>query len=127
MQKGEINMTSEYKRGDIVLVNFEGAIGSEQKGIRPALIVQNDTGNKYSPTVLIAPLTKQVKHPNMPTHINVTSDRTTNLKVDSVLICEQIRVIDKTRIQKKTGQISENMVKCIDNAIAAAFGLCPVH
>lgn len=120
---GNINNTITYKRGDIVLVDFEGAVGSEQRGTRPALIIQNNIGNLHSPTVLVAPLTSKDKKLSMPTHITIAPDENTNLKTESMVIFEQIRAIDKTRIKKKTGQISQNMIYSINRAISIATGI----
>ena len=92
-------------------------IGSEQGGIRPVLIVQNDTGNKYSPTVIAAAITSQMNKNKLPTHIEIGSD-TFGLKADSVVLTEQIRTIDKSRLKEKIGHIDDNQImNKINNAI----------
>lgn len=113
-------MTDYYKRGDIVYANFNPAIGSEQNGIRPALILQNDIGNKYSHTVIVAAITTSHKK-ELPTHINLNS--VDFLESNSTLLLEQIRTIDKDRIQKYVGALSSNMMLAVDHAIAISVGL----
>lgn len=108
------------KRGDIVLVDFKGAIRSEQGGIRPAIVIQNDMGNKYSPTTLVCPITSKDKK-NLPTHMPISSE--SGLEKDSIALFEQIRTIDKSRILKKIGfcddSFKEDMYKCI----SVSFGI----
>lgn len=108
------------KRGDIVLVDFKGAIRSEQGGVRPAIVIQNDTGNKYSPTTLVCPITSRDKK-NLPTHMPISSESESGLEKDSVALFEQIRTVDKCRILKKIGFCNDffNIYRCI----SASFGI----
>lgn len=112
----------EMKRGEIYLVDFgKENVGVEQSGVRPAVIVQNNIGNKYSPATLICPLTSQNKTP-LPTHVQLsTAD---GVAVPSTVLCEQSRVIDKQRIVKKLGEIfNPSAINDIDTKIKVAFGL----
>lgn len=105
------------KRGDIVWANLEGAIGSEQGEERPCVIMQNDIGNKYSPTTIVVPLTSQLKKINQPTHVIVEKINAIGLDKDSMAECEQLRTIDKRRIIEKAGKIlSEEILENIFNA-----------
>ncbi len=113
---------STLRRGDICLVDLADNVGSEQGGIRPAVIVQNDVGNNYSPTTLICPLTSRNKQMNT-THVGISPDEAAVVK-PSVILCEQARVIDKTRIKKKLGKIeSQRKIEEINKRIAISFGL----
>ncbi len=105
------------KRGDIVWANLEGAIGSEQGEERPCVIIQNDIGNKYSPTTIVVPLTSQLKKINQPTHVIVEKINAIGLDKDSMAECEQLRTIDKRRIVQRAGKIlSEEILENIFNA-----------
>ena len=98
-------------------------VGSEQGGIRPVLIVQNDTGNKYSPTVIAAAITSQIGKNKLPTHIEIDS-KEVGLKTDSIVLAEQIRTIDKSRLKEKIGHIDDEQVMGkINSAIGISFGL----
>ena len=97
------------KRGDMFYADLSPVIGSEQGGIRPVLIIQNDTGNKYSPTVIAAAITSQIGKNNLPTHIKISSENS-GLKSDSVILTEQIRTIDKSRLKEKIGHIDDTGV-----------------
>ena len=110
------------RRGEIYLINLSNNIGSEQGGIRPAVIVQNELGNIHSPTTLICPLTS--KHKNMAvTHVDLTPSDADILK-DSIVLCEQVRVIDKTRIVKKLGEIvNVKKIEDINQKILISFGI----
>ena len=111
------------KRGDMFYADLSPVIGSEQGGIRPVLIIQNDMGNKYSPTVIAAAITSQVNKNRLPTHIEIDSDEF-GLKSDSVVLTEQIRTIDKSRLKEKIGHINnEKVMDRINNAIGVSFGL----
>lgn len=102
----------EIKRFDIVQADLSGTIGSEQGGIRPVLIIQNDTGNQFSPTTIVMPLSKKTfKNPNQPTHTLIKRSADTGLKEDSVLLGEQIRVISYQRIKKKIGTVTDEYEK----------------
>ena len=111
------------KRGDMFYADLSPVIGSEQGGIRPVLIIQNDTGNKYSPTVIAAAITSQTGKNKLPTHIEIGS-RENGLKADSVVLTEQIRTIDKSRLKEKIGHIDDRLVmNKVNNAIGISFGL----
>lgn len=112
------------KRFDIVQADLSGTIGSEQGGIRPVLIIQNDIGNLHSPTTIVMPFsTRTFKNPNQPTHTLIKKSADTGLKVDSVLLGEQMRVISNQRIKKKIGAVTdENEKKEIRRVYAANFG-----
>ena len=97
------------KRGDMFYADLSPVIGSEQGGIRPVLIIQNDMGNKYSPTVIAAAITSQIGKNRLPTHIEIDS-KDVGLKADSVVLAEQIRTIDKSRLKEKIGHIDDNTI-----------------
>ncbi|MCI8388202.1 MAG: type II toxin-antitoxin system PemK/MazF family toxin [Clostridiales bacterium] len=110
------------KRGDIYYADLSPVIGSEQGGLRPVLIVQNDVGNKYSPTVIAAAITSQVGKTRLPTHIDVLADRF-GLAKDSVILLEQIRTIDKKRLKEKMGHLDDCVMQRVNDAIGVSFGL----
>ena len=113
---------SIVKRGDIYYADLSPVVGSEQGGMRPVLIVQNDTGNKHSPTVIAAAITSQTGKARLPTHIELNA-QSVGLSRDSVILLEQIRTIDKSRLRERTGTLDENTMTKVDNAIAVSFGL----
>ena len=110
------------KRGDIYYADLSPVIGSEQGGLRPVLIVQNDVGNKYSPTVIAAAITSQIGKNRMPTHIEVLADQY-GLAKDSVILLEQIRTIDKQRLKEKMGHLDDSVMQKVNDAIGVSFGL----
>ena len=110
------------KRGDIYYADLSPVVGSEQGGIRPVLIVQNDVGNKYSPTVIAAAITSRINKAKMPTHIELTAHEYGLMK-DSVILLEQIRTIDKQRLREKIGKLDENKMCSVNNALHISFGL----
>ena len=110
------------KRGEIYYADLSPVIGSEQGGIRPVLIVQNDVGNKYSPTVIAAAITSQQDKSNLPTHINLSAEGSGLLK-DSIVLLEQVRTIDKTRLKEKMGALDNRSMNMVDKAISVSFGL----
>ena len=113
---------STVKRGDIYYADLSPVVGSEQGGMRPVLIVQNDTGNKHSPTVIAAAITSQVGKARLPTHIEL-SGQSCGLSRDSVILLEQIRTIDKSRLRERMGRLDDPLMNEVDNAIAVSFGL----
>lgn len=115
-------MDTIVKRGDIFYADLSPVVGSEQGGTRPVLIVQNDTGNRHSPTVIAAAITSQTNKAKLPTHIEL-SGRAVGLTKDSVVLLEQIRTIDKRRLREHMGRLDESMMNRVDNAIAVSFGL----
>ena len=110
------------KRGDIYYADLSPVIGSEQGGIRPVLIVQNDIGNKYSPTVIAAAITSQKTKTSLPTHIRVDADNC-GLAKDSIVLLEQVRTIDKKRLRERMGNLDERDMMRIDRAISVSLGL----
>lgn len=111
------------KRGDMFYADLSPVIGSEQGGVRPVLIIQNDMGNKYSPTVIAAAITSQTGKNKLPTHIEIDT-KTTGLKANSVVLAEQIRTIDKSRLKEKIGHIDDDkIINQINNALGVSFGL----
>ncbi len=113
---------SIVKRGDICYADLSPVVGSEQGGMRPVLIVQNDTGNKHSPTVIAAAITSQIGKARLPTHIELGA-KSYGLSRDSVILLEQIRTIDKSRLKDKMGRLDEPTMNKVDSAIAVSFGL----
>ena len=110
------------KRGDIYYADLSPVVGSEQGGIRPVLVIQNDIGNKYSPTVIAAAITSQINKAKMPTHIELAA-KDYGLNKDSVILLEQIRTIDKRRIREKIGRIDDGLMASVNNALSISFGL----
>ena len=110
------------KRGDIYYADLSPVVGSEQGGLRPVLIIQNDIGNRYSPTVIAAAITSRLGKTKLPTHIDIYADRA-GLQKDSVILLEQIRTLDKRRLKEKMGHLDEESMRLVDNAIAVSFGL----
>ena len=110
------------RRGEIYYADLSPVVGSEQGGIRPVLIVQNDIGNKYSPTVIAAAITSQKEKSKLPTHIALDANYT-GLAKDSVVLLEQIRTIDKTRLKEKMGRLNTGSMKQINQALSVSFGL----
>ena len=110
------------KRGDIFFADLSPVVGSEQGGIRPVLIVQNDVGNKYSPTVIAAAITSQQFKTRLPTHINVDAAGC-GLSKDSVVLLEQIRTLDKQRLKEKMGNLPEGDMNRINDALSVSMGL----
>lgn len=113
---------SIVKRGDIFYADLSPVVGSDQGGMRPVLIVQNDTGNKHSPTVIAAAITSQTGKARLPTHIELNA-QSVGLSRDSVILLEQIRTIDKSRLRERMGKLDDNTMTKVDNAIAVSFGL----
>ena len=110
------------KRGDIYYADLSPVVGSEQGGVRPVLIVQNNVGNKFSPTVIAAAITSQQAKANLPTHIPLHAN-TSGLAKDSVVLLEQVRTIDKQRLKEKTGSVDDASMDAINDAISISFGL----
>ena len=110
------------KRGDIFYADLSPVVGSEQGGIRPVLIIQNDVGNRYSPTVICAAITSQINKAKLPTHIEIEHCKYSLIK-DSVVLLEQIRTIDKKRLREKICHLDFELMKKIDKAILVSMGL----
>ncbi len=112
------------KRGDIYYADLSPVVGSEQGGLRPVLIIQNDVGNRYSPTVIAAAITSRLGKTKLPTHIDVHAERA-GLSRDSVVLLEQLRTLDKRRLKERMGRLDDEMMREIDAAIAVSLGLVP--
>jgi mRNA interferase MazF len=112
------------KRGDIYYADLSPVVGSEQGGLRPVLIIQNDVGNRYSPTVIAAAITSRLGKTKLPTHIDVHAERA-GLSRDSVVLLEQLRTLDKRRLKERMGRLDDDMMREIDAAIAVSLGLVP--
>ena len=110
------------RRGDIFYADLSPVVGSEQGGMRPVLILQNDTGNRHSPTVIAAAITSQMGKARLPTHIELVGE-SCGLSRDSVILLEQIRTIDKSRLRERMGKLDDTTMTKVDNAIAVSFGL----
>ena len=110
------------KRGDIFYADLSPVVGSEQGGIRPVLIVQNDVGNRYSPTVIAAAITSQHDKTELPTHIKVNAV-SSGLAKDSIVLLEQVRTIDKRRLKEKMGTLDTSSMGKVDMALSVSFGL----
>ena len=112
----------EINRGDIYYADLSPVVGSEQGGVRPVLVIQNDVGNKYSPTVIIAAITSQLTKAKLPTHIELKKEKF-NLVKDSVVLLEQIRTLDKRRLQEKVSSIDYLTMQQIDVAVMISLGI----
>lgn len=110
------------KRGDIFYADLSPVIGSEQGGVRPVLVVQNDIGNRYSPTIIIVAITSQINKAKLPTHVEISSSDY-GLPKDSVLLLEQIRTIDKRRLEEKIGHVTEDIMEKVNEALLVSLGL----
>lgn len=122
------NGEESIRRGDIYYADLSPVVGSEQGGIRPVLIVQNDTGNKYSPTVIAAAITSKTSKTKLPTHIEVSAaipvdGENSGLAKNSVILLEQIRTIDKRRLKERMGKLDEGTMRQVNSAIGISFGL----
>ena len=115
-------MREPVRRGDIFYADLSPVVGSEQGGLRPVLIVQNDTGNRHSPTVIAAAITSQVGKARLPTHISIPAPDS-GLSRDGVILLEQIRTLDKSRLRERMGKLDGSTMDRVDGAIAVSFGL----
>ena len=110
------------KRGDIFYADLSPVVGSEQGGIRPVIILQNDVGNKYSPTVIVGAITSQINKAKLPTHVEISSEEY-GLHQDSVVLLEQIRTLDKRRLKEKIGHMTDSDMEKVDKALLISVGL----
>ena len=110
------------KRGDIFYADLSPVVGSEQGGLRPVLIIQNDVGNRYSPTVIAAAITSRLGKTRLPTHIDINAEKV-GLAKNSVVLLEQIRTLDKRRLKEKMGHLDDKLMDAVNTAIAVSFGL----
>lgn len=112
------------RRGDIYYADLSPVVGSEQGGLRPVLIIQNDTGNRYSPTVIAAAITSRLDKSRLPTHIGVPAgENNCGLSCDSVILLEQVRTIDKRRLKERIGHLDDGAMARVNAAISVSFGL----
>ena len=118
----KVSISLDIKRGDLYYADLSPVVGSEQGGVRPVLIIQNDIGNKYSPTVIVAAITSQINKAKLPTHIEISANEY-GLNKDSVILLEQIRTIDKKRLREKIGCLDNNMMVKVDNSLQISLGL----
>ena len=116
-------MDTNVKRGEIYYADLSPVVGSEQGGVRPVLIILNDTGNRYSPTVIAAAITSQTGKARLPTHIELPVQQECGLTKDSVVLLEQVRTLDKRRLRERMGRVDDLVMEKIDTAIAVSFGL----
>ncbi len=110
------------KRGDIFYADLSPVLGSEQGGVRPVLVVQNDIGNKFSPTVIIAAITSQINKAKLPTHLEITAEDY-GLSKDSVILLEQIRTIDKKRLRERIGRLDDEQMGKVSEALSISLGM----
>lgn len=115
-------MTMIVRRGEIYYADLSPVVGSEQGGVRPVLIVQNDIGNKYSPTVIVAAITSQINKAKLPTHVELSASEY-GLPKDSVILLEQIRTIDKKRLREKICTLSSEVMEKVNEALQISLGL----
>ena len=115
-------MDHTIRRGDIFYADLSPVVGSEQGGLRPVLIVQNDIGNKYSPTVIAAAITSKMSKTKLPTHIDIYAEDV-GLAKDSIVLLEQIRTLDKKRLKEKMGHLTPAIMSRVNSAISVSFGL----
>ncbi len=114
-------MCENIKRGDVFYADFDPAIGSEQGGVRPAVVIQNNIGNLHSPTVIVAPITSKLTKSNLPTHVLLPA-QTCGLPQDSMVLLEQVRVLDKTRLRERIGTLSTGIDR-INRGLTVSFGM----
>lgn len=112
-------------RGDIFYADLSPVIGSEQGGYRPVLIIQNDIGNRYSPTTIVSAITSQIDKARLPTHVEIPA-HISGLEKDSVILLEQIRTIDKRRLKRHVSKLDEEIMAKVDEALAISVGLKPI-
>ncbi|QIB69133.1 type II toxin-antitoxin system PemK/MazF family toxin [Aminipila butyrica] len=112
------------KKGDIYFADLSPVIGSEQGGIRPVLVVQNDVGNKYSPTIIVAAVTSQLNKAKLPTHVEIDA-KNNGLSKKSVVLLEQLRTIDKKRLKERIGAIDESLLPNVNEALTVSLGIAP--
>lgn len=110
------------KRGDVYYADLNPVVGSEQGGVRPVLVIQNDIGNKYSPTVIVAAITSKIDKAKLPTHVEIDSSDS-NLEKDSVILLEQIRTIDKRRLQRQVTHLDQGVIERVNEALEISLGL----
>ena len=110
------------KKGDLFFADLSPVVGSEQGGVRPVLVVQNDVGNKYSPTIIVAAVTSQTSKAKLPTHVQIHATEG-GLSKDSVVLLEQLRTIDKQRLKERIGSLNENQIPDVEKALSVSLGI----
>lgn len=110
------------KRGDVFYADLSPVVGSEQGGVRPVLVIQNDIGNKYSPTIIVGAITSQINKAKLPTHVEINAPEY-GLPKDSVVLMEQVRTIDKKRLREKIGRFNDDMMVNVDECLKISLGL----
>lgn len=114
--------TNEIKRGELYYADLSPVVGSEQGGVRPVLIIQNDIGNKYSPTIIAAAITSQIGKAKIPTHIELSKSEYDGLQKDSVVLLEQLRTLDKRRLKEKIGVLNARKMEKVNKALLISLG-----
>lgn len=112
----------QVKKGDLYFADLSPVVGSEQGGIRPVLVVQNNVGNKYSPTIIVAAVTSQKNKANLPTHVEIAADGN-GLSKNSIVLLEQLRTIDKKRLKERIGTINQDRLPDVDEALGVSLGI----
>ncbi|HMA59025.1 MAG TPA: type II toxin-antitoxin system PemK/MazF family toxin [Halanaerobiales bacterium] len=112
----------DLKRGDVYYADLNPVVGSEQGGVRPVLVIQNDIGNKYSPTIIVAAITSKINKAQLPTHVEISADDS-SLDRDSVILLEQIRTIDKKRLKSEVAKLNGDILERVNSAIEISLGL----
>ncbi len=110
------------KKGDLFFADLSPVVGSEQGGVRPVLVVQNDVGNKYSPTIIVAAVTSQTGKAKLPTHVRLNAAQG-GLSKDSVVLLEQLRTIDKQRLKERIGTLNERQIPDVEKALSISLGI----
>ncbi len=110
------------KKGDIFFADLSPVIGSEQGGVRPVVVIQNDVGNKYSPTVIVAAITSQINKAKLPTHVEIRAGEH-GLNKDSVILLEQLRTVDKRRLKERIGRMDEEAMEKVNEALVISLGI----
>ena len=114
----------QVRKGDIFFADLSPVVGSEQGGVRPVLVVQNDIGNRFSPTIIVAALTSQTNKAKLPTHVPISAEGN-GLSRDSVVLLEQLRTIDKKRLREHIGTVGTNVIDVVDEALSVSLGIDP--
>jgi len=117
-----VNKVMDLKRGDVYYADLNPVVGSEQGGVRPVLVIQNDIGNKYSPTIIVAAITSKINKAQLPTHVEISADDS-SLDRDSVILLEQIRTIDKKRLKSEVAKLNGDILERVNSAIEISLGL----
>ena len=114
----------QVRKGDIFFADLSPVVGSEQGGVRPVLVVQNDIGNRFSPTIIVAAVTSQTNKAKLPTHVPISAEGN-GLSRDSVVLLEQLRTIDKKRLREHIGTVGTNVIDVVDEALSGSLGIDP--